>query len=198
MKKIILLAVAFVILSVQGFSQAGIKAGWNFNSSDDFSFRNFDKSNLDNKTGFHVGLLYKFKIPLTGLSIQPELVYSQNKTKFNNTASSTTGEFKLNTLKLAASLQWGIDLMLLRPYIQVVPFLGYTLDNKTTLKELEWDVEKLRYGVGLGAGLDVWKLQVSCRYNWDLGKAAQFKMPGLGTFKGNKYKNFEVSLAYFF
>lgn len=198
MKKIILLAVALVILSVQGFSQAGIKAGLNFNSSEDFSLKNFDKSNLDNKTGFHLGLLYKFKIPLTGLSIQPELMYSHNKTKFNNTATSTAGEFKLNTFKLAASVQWGIDLMLLRPYIQVVPFLGYTLDNKTTIKELEWDVEKLRYGIGLGAGLDVWKLQVSCRYNWDLGKAAEFEMPGLGSFKGNKYKNFEVSLAYFF
>lgn len=198
MKKIILLVAALMIFSIQGFSQVGIKGGMNYNSSEDFSFQNFDKSNLDNKTGFHVGLLYKFKIPLTGLSFQPELMYSQNKSKFNNPVTSNSGEFKLNTFKLAASVQWGIDLMLLRPFIQVVPFLGYTLDNKTTVKNVKWDVEKLRYGVGLGAGLDLWKLQVSCRYNWDMGKAAEFEMPGLGTFKGNKYKNFEVSLAYFF
>lgn len=196
MKKIILLLAAVMIFSVQGFSQAGIKAGLNFNSAEDFSINNSSKSNLDNKTGFHVGLLYNFKIPLTGLSIQPELMYAQNKSNLKGEAAE--GEFKLNTLKLAASVQWGIDLMLLRPFIQVVPYAGYTLNSKTTVKDLEWDVEKLRYGVGLGAGLDVWKLQVSCRYNWDLGKAEKFKMPGLGTFKGNKYETFEVSLAYFF
>ncbi len=196
MRKIILLLTAVMIFSVQGFSQAGIKAGLNFNSAEDFSIKNSGKSNLDNKTGFHIGLLYNFKIPLTGLSIQPELMYAQNKSEFKGEA--TDGEFKLNTLKAAASVQWGIDLMLLRPFIQVVPFAGYTLDNKTTVKDLKWDVEKLRYGVGLGAGLDVWKLQVSCRYNWDMGKAEEFEMPGLGNFVGKKYKNFEVSLAYLF
>ncbi len=198
MKKFILLAAAMIALSVQGFSQIGLKAGLNFNSSDDFSLQNFDKSNLDNKTGFHFGVMYKVKIPLTGITLQPELMYSQNKSEFSNKLTAKEGDFKLNTLKVAASVQWGIDLMLLRPFLQVVPFLGYTIDNKTSVENLTWDVEKLRYGIGLGGGLDLWKLQLSCRYNWDLGKAAEFEMPGLGTFKGKKYKNFEVSLAYFF
>ncbi len=196
MKRFLILVTAFILLSVQGFSQAGIKAGLNFNSAKDFSLSNFSNASLNNKTGFHVGLLYNFKIPLIGLSIQPELMYAQNKSEFKGEANS--GEFKLNTLKAAASVQWGIDLMLLRPFIQVVPFVGYTLDNKTTLKNLEWNVEKVRYGIGLGAGLDIWKLQASCRYNWDLGKIEEFKMPEIGTFKGNKYKTFEVSLAYLF
>lgn len=196
MKRFILLIAAMLILSVPGFSQVGIKAGLNFNSADDFSIKNFDKSQLDNKTGFHLGVLYKFKIPLTGISVQPELMYAHNETKFSSEVNE--GSFKLNTFKVAASLQWGLDLMLLRPFLQVVPFLGYTLDNKTTVKDLKWDVDKLRYGVGLGAGIDVWKLQLACRYNWDLGKAAEFEMPGLGSFAGKKYKNFEVSLAFFF
>lgn len=196
MRKIILLIAAVTLFSVQGFSQAGIKAGLNFNSAEALSFDNTIKSNLDNKTGFHVGLLYNFKIPLTGFSIQPELMFVQNKSEFENATKS--GEFKMNTLKAVASVQWGIDLILLRPFVQVAPYLGYTLDNKTTVKDLGWNVEKLRYGVGLGAGIDVWKLQVGCRYNWDLGKAEEFEMPGLKTFKGNKYKNFEVSVAYLF
>lgn len=196
MKRIVLLITAMLLLSVQGFSQFGIKGGLNFNSSEDFSLKEFDKSSLDNKTGFHLGLLYKFKIPLTGLSIQPELMYAQNESSFKGVNSS--GNFKLSTLKLAASVQWGLDLMLLRPFVQAVPYVGYTLDNKTSLKNLEWNVDDLRYGIGLGAGIDVWKLQLSCRYNWDLNKVSEFKIPGLGDFKGDKYKNFEVSLAFFF
>ena len=99
MRKIILLIAAVMLFSVQGFSQAGIKAGLNFNSAEALSFDNTIKSNLDNKTGFHVGLLYNFKIPLTGFSIQPELMFVQNKSEFENATKS--GEFTTSTSSIS-------------------------------------------------------------------------------------------------
>ena len=30
-------------------------------------------------------------------------------------------------------------------------------------------LRRLEYGVGVGGGLEIWKLQISARYNWDLG-----------------------------
>jgi hypothetical protein len=39
---------------------------------------------------------------------------------------------------------------------------------------------------------------VSGKYNWDLGKASEFKWDGVDTFRGSKNKGFELSVAFIF
>lgn len=214
MKKILLLVTALMLLSVPGFSQFGIKGGFNFTSFGDIDLSKDAtvKTAFEKKTGYHVGLLYKVKIPAIGLAIQPELLYSKvmgdltvagtpagnsNNTPVPPTNASST-EMKMTYLQLPVALQWGVDLMLFRPYIQAVPYIGYSFAKDNGNKDIEWDVNKFRYGVGLGAGLDIWKLQISGRYCWDLGKVADFKWQGTKTFKGGKNKGFELSLAILF
>ncbi len=203
MKRILLLVTAFLLVSVPGFSQFGIKAGYNFTSFGDIDLgKNSEYSTaFDKKTGYHVGMLYKFKIPVIGLTIQPELLYSEVKGNLSVTGpnGNTEGaDLKLSYLQLPVGLQWGLDLMLFRPFLQVVPYVGLSMADDNSLKNLEWDVNKFRYGIGLGAGIDIWKLQVSGRYSWDLGKVADFKWQGTKTFKGDKNKGFELSLALLF
>lgn len=208
MKKILLIVTALMLISVPGFSQLGIKGGFNFTSFGDIDLGKDAtfKSATEKKTGYHVGLLYKVKVPVIGLTIQPELLFSQvNSTvsimENNSTTSSpveASGDMKLSYLQLPVGLQFGVDLMLFRPFLQVVPYIGYSFANDNNSKNLEWDVNRFRYGIGLGAGLDIWKLQVSGRYCWDLGKAADFKWNGTKTFKGGKNKGFELSLALLF
>ena len=202
MKRNLLLLVAFLLVSVQGFSQFGIKAGLNFNTMGDINLSNIEKGSMDNKTGFHVGALYKMKIPLTGLSLQPELVYTQNESTLGTKSNADICDFKMKQLQLAASLQWGLDLILLRPYLQVAPYLGYVMDNNTSIKDMKWKMDELRYGIGLGAGLDIWKLQVSGKYVWDMGKASEFDSSklglGSGLLKAKKDKGFQLSVAYMF
>ena len=218
MKRILLLVTAFMLLSVQGFSQFGVKGGLNFNSFDDVKLnKDTDyKTVFEKKTGYHFGILYKTKIPLIGLTIQPELLYSQSISSITYTGENTTssyydpvagapvstvsGDMKLSYLQLPVSVQWGIDLMLFRPFIQVVPYIGCTLNSKldTGNTSLKMDTDKFQYGIGVGAGIDIWKLQVSGRYNWDLGNVADFKWMGIDTFKGGKSKGFELSLAILF
>ena len=62
-------------------------------------------------------------------------------------------------------------------------------------------------GVGLGFGLDFWKLQLSCSYKWDLGNVVQFEGQSAGDIAGeaisamkeeSKMSGVEVSLALFF
>lgn len=209
MKKILLLVTALLLVSVPGFSQFGIKAGYNFTSFGDIDLgKNSEFSTaFDKKTGYHVGLLYKVKIPAIGLTIQPELLYSEVKGTLS-LIEQTPGissyfgtvdtDLKVSYLQLPVGLQWGIDLMLFRPYLQVVPYIGLSMADDNKLKNLEWDVNKFRYGIGLGAGIDIWKLQVSGRYCWDLGQVADFKWQGTKTFKGDKNKGFELSLALLF
>lgn len=203
MKRILLLVTAFLLISVPGFSQFGIKAGYNFTSFGDIDLgKNSEYSTaFDKKTGYHVGMLYKFKIPVIGLTIQPELLYSEVKGNLSvaGPQGNTEGaDLKVSYLQLPVGLQWGLDLMLFRPFLQVVPYIGLSLSDDNSTKNLEWDVNKFRYGIGLGAGIDIWKLQVSGRYSWDLGKVADFEWQGVKTFKGDKNKGFELSLALLF
>jgi hypothetical protein len=201
MKRILLLVTAFMLLSVQGFSQFGIKGGLNFNSLEDINLKGVKDFDIGNSTGFNVGILYKIKIPLVGLAIQPELIYSQTNSSINTEIaglSNLNGDLKLGTLMLPVGLQWGIDLVLFRPFIQAVPYIGYTVNTQNKITNLNWNVDKFKYGVGLGAGLDIWKLQISGRYNWDLGDVAEFEWKGVDTFKGGKNKGFELSLAILF
>ena len=201
MKKILLLVTACMLLSLQGFAQFGIKAGLNFNKLGDIDTKGNISSVLDNKTGFHAGILYRFKVPVVGIAIQPELLYSQINGQLNflqNSSNSVKSDVSVSYLQLPVALQWGLDLVLLRPYIQVVPYVGCTISNDVKIKDIKMDTEKLNYGVGLGAGLDIWRLQVSGRYCWDLGKVADYKWNGVDTFKGGKGKGFQLSLALFF
>ena len=208
MKKILLIATALMLLSVPGFSQFGIKGGFNFTSFGDIDLGKDAtyKTAFEKKTGFHVGMLYKFKIPMIGLSIQPELLFSKVSGELSVSGNPATrssalisdSEVNISYLQLPVALQWGVDLMLFRPYLQIVPYVGVALDNATGNKNLEWDLNKFRYGIGLGAGIDIWKLQVSGRYCWDLGKVADFEWQGVKTFEGGKNKGFELSLAILF
>lgn len=205
MKRILLLVTAFLLLSVQGFSQFGVKGGFNFTSFGDIELgKDTDfKTAFEKKTGYHVGILYKAKVPLIGLSIQPELQFSQVNASLSVTETSSSSkavitDMKQTYLQLPVALQWGIDLMLFRPFIQAVPYVGISFAKDNQNKSIQWDVNKFRYGVGLGAGIDIWKLQISGKYNWDLGKVADFKWEGVKTFKGGKNKGFELSLAILF
>lgn len=206
MKKILLLVTACMLLSLQGFAQFGVKAGLNFNSLGELEKISSFTAGMEKKTGFHAGVLYRFKVPVIGLAVQPELIYSQVKGNMQlltshpgvSASDMGDGEVSVSYLQLPVALQMGLDLVLLRPYLQVVPYVGCTLANDVKIKDLKMDTEKFNYGIGVGAGIDIWRLQISGRYNWDPGKVADYKWEGVDTFKGGKSKGFQLSLALFF
>ncbi len=213
MKKLVILSLAILVsavsLNAKGF---GVKAGFNFNSMSDIKtdkLADMDKAAFSNKTGFHVGVLYKIDLPF-GLAIQPELLYSQKGGSLKADLGSVAGEkgydLKSHNLQLPVNVQWGLDLVLFRPFIMVAPYLSYAISSdmdSALSKVINWDQTKLGYGIGVGAGLDIWKFQVAGKYNWDLGKASEFKMvqnvgDAFHTLKGGKNRGFEFSLAFIF
>ena len=205
MKKLAIILSVFLLSAVSMKAQSGfgVKAGMNFNSMSDLEFNDLTRT-VNRKTGFHAGVLYKLDLPF-GFAVQPELLYVQKggsvaeqHTASSATSVSTSGDFKMHYLQLPVNLQWGLDLVLFRPFLMVSPFLSYQLSKESNISGMKWQTEKLGYGIGLGAGLDLWKFQVSGKYNWDLGKASEFKWDGVNTFKGGKNKGFELSLAFIF
>ena len=110
-------------------------------------------------TGWNVGATVQFKLPL-GFSIQPSLMYN---TKVSQVGSSTDAvDWNAEYLELPVSFQWGPDLLLFRPFVDASPYIGYALETSR-------DMEQFEYGLALGGGIEVWRLQVTCRYNWNFG-----------------------------
>ena len=144
------------------------------------SFTSIREVSTDMATGFHAGVSYKFRLPL-GFAVQPSVLYHMKSSLVEGAiADVTTFDYKMGYVEVPVSLQWGPDLLMFRPFVDVTPFVGYALNNEASGVKLQgefmskvqnkWEgVNRLEYGLGLGGGIEVWKLQLVCRYNWNFG-----------------------------
>lgn len=144
-------------------------------------------------TQWQAGLTYKFNLPL-GFHLQPALLYSVKGAE----GGISNMNLSVGYLELMASVQWGVDLILFRPFLDVSPFVGYGVNGCGSLKQM-WKegANKFEYGVGLGGGLDIWRFQVVARYNWNFGSLMKgdFAKKTLGN---ANFGGVTLSLAYFF
>ena len=170
MKKLIVV-VASLLVAVSAYAQFGVVAGVT-SSKSDLKSAIADASNI---TQYHVGVTYKMS--LGAFAIQPSILYNMKGTKMNVAElTSTELDYKTGYIEVPVQLQLGLNLGLARIYGFAEPFIGYAITNAATLsgKDLkaDWDNVKnrLEYGVGLGAGVELIKhVQVSVRYFWNLG-----------------------------
>ncbi len=163
---IALLCTAFLLNVAEVHAQkVGVMGGATFSS-----IRDLENSS---KIGWHVGGTVQFKLPL-GFSIQPSLVYNAKAAELD--LKSVSGALDMRYLELPVSFQWGPDLLIFRPFLDVSPYIGYSLSGgvalDTLLTQVEWKesiLQRFEYGLGLGGGIEVWRFQLLCRYNWNFG-----------------------------
>ena len=196
------MAVMLFCASEMSAQKYGIIGGASFTS-----IQNIDESS---KTGFSVGATAQLRLPL-GFSIQPSLVYNQKSAQVGGDVLNASMD--MGYLELPVSVQWGPDLLLFRPFLDVTPFVGYALNNTIRTEALnaveavtknEWNgVNRLSYGLGLGGGLEVWRFQLTCRYNWNFGPlfdtdGALTIKPLSETLKDKNFGGVTLSLAFMF
>ena len=133
------------------------------------SFTGIKEISVSKTTGYHAGITYKFRLPV-GFAIQPSLLYSVKGAAAGDDISSV--DFSVGYLELMPSFQWGPDLLLFRPYLDLSPYVGYGLNTKASIPEFKDTLNKFEYGVGLGVGIEIWRLQIVGRYNWNFGTIA--------------------------
>lgn len=158
---------AFFAISASAQFNYGVIGGATFSSAKTGEWK------LTKDTQYHVGATFRISLPL-GFAVQPSVMY---QVKGTNVPSSVEGvssfDYTAGYLEVPVSLQWGPDLLILRPYFECVPFFGYALNNKykgdESLKNNWTGLNRWEYGVGLGAGVEVWHFQISARYNWNFG-----------------------------
>jgi len=165
MKKIILsmMVVACSLSPINAQFHFGIKGGVTF---DNFSYKDDKKElSIDRATGWQAGVLLQVKVPVIGIGVQPEVLYTVHKAHVTN----AVGKDEMNSIsyvEVPINLQWGPSIPLLRPYVEVGPYFGYAVSIKGD--ELKDRIEKTDWGIGVGIGLEVWKFQLGARYTWGL------------------------------
>ena len=165
MKKIAFLLVSLLLLGGVAANAQGVivKAGFNYTNASSV------QDLKSGKTGWQFGAGFQTE-SWTGFSLQPELIY-----KVKGVTLEDATKVSMNYVELPVNIQWGPDLLIARPFIFASPFLGYNIGTKfskeTTLADtINRNFHRFEYGLGLGLGINVWKLQITGKYNWNFGQ----------------------------
>lgn len=193
---ILLCFAAGTTVSAQGLI---IKGGLNYTNVD-LEGKNFK---FDDGTGWHFGAGFQ-TASMMGFSLQPELLYSVQGIKLIDGAVEV--QKKSSYLELPVNIQWGIDLIAAKPFIMVTPRIAYNLKNwanKETTNSLltQFINEKtnLEFGIGVGAGLNVWKLQITAKYEWNFGHVSSIEEYLANAKEANKsIGNLQISVGFRF
>jgi len=173
-KKLALLCAVFVLMIGTNISARAeglvIKGGLSYSNMGISSIANQD---FRNYTGWHFGVGYQTG-RLLGFSLQPELLYNAKGIKGKD-ANGNDFSIRTNYLEIPVNIQWGLDLIVARPFLMLTPVFGYNLKNvgsiaeNPTINTIIDNIQRGEFGLGVGAGIDVWKLQITARYNWSFG-----------------------------
>ena len=175
MKKIII-TLLFACASIYSFSQAqfavGIKAGPNFAKIDTDASAG---ENYNNRTGWHAGAFVLIRGEKVGF--QPEIIFSQQGSKFKYNASSPSLKQNFSYVNIPLIVKFytvaGLNL-------QVGPQIGLLTSAERedfttgasgpiTKEDVKDDLKKTDISLALGLGWDLpFGLSIDGRYNWGL------------------------------
>ena len=213
MKRLFLMAVAAVAVMVSGLNanaqvRFGVLGGFTSSST------KAENINTESVSLYHAGVAAKVSLPYN-LAIQPQLIYQVKGTAVSKSAAGVTAsaDTKVGYVEVPVQIQWGPDLIVCRPYVLAEPFVGYALNVKATksiasiqtvindFKDLNLNL--FEYGVGVGAGIEFWRLQLSAKYFWNFGQLSNETKEIAGQVYdaisgGKSFSGINVSLALFF
>ncbi len=175
----------------------GVKGGLNLSK---ISFSEPDLKG-DNQTGWFIGPMAEFTIPLVGIGVDAAALYSQSKLAVDSSHPKAT----LKTIEIPVNLKWTFGLgSTLGVYLAAGPKFGFNVGNKNIGDFVKWDLEKSNTSFNVGAGLKLIKhLQLGVNYNFALSDVAVYDAT-IESSSSNaeplKVKNnsWQVSLAYIF
>jgi hypothetical protein len=206
MKKKLVIVLALVLLggmSAQAQFKWGIKAGLNM-SKVSFSGDAKDIYNaaVENATGFQVGPMVEFTVPIIGIGLDAAVMYSQVGMKLPSLGDNLSVAYKTlkaNTLYIPVNLKYKLTFLdVVGVYGALGPYANFKLSDN--LKN-QWESKSFGAGLNFGIGVELLKhLQVGV--NYQLGLTEDFSSLTLGSaaneaFKG-KTRNWTVSAAYLF
>ena len=180
MKKVFSVLMVAVALMMAAPAQAqlikfGVKGGLNMTKLDAEGLKS------DNSTGFFIGPMAEFTLPIVGLGIDGAVMFSQRG----------KDEFKQQGLEIPVNLKFSFGLgSMLGAYVAAGPDFFY---NFKDLKVEGGEAKKAQVALNLGVGVKLLrKLQVGVNYQIPMGNS--FELGNVDV----KNKTWQASLAYMF
>jgi hypothetical protein len=171
MKKIILLCFLFLGWSQTSQSQldVGLKAGINYNNNGNATFTSAGNdliNGAESRSGFHAGLWFRGKIPVIGLYIRPEIVFTQVKSVYVYEEIVTDYQFKkIDVPVLIGKKFLGFATAFIGPSFQ------YILEDNFQFSDISSGTfDKFSVGLQTGFGVEFGKLGLDVRWERGLTK----------------------------
>ncbi len=208
MRKLIAICVVAALSLVSAFTadagRFGVKAGVNVTNLD-------VQAGIPPVLGYSAGLTWQWNLPL-GFAIQPDLLYHVKASRLSEINSETFG---MGYVELPVNLQWGLRFAQdnVRVFAQASPFIGYAIAQSGEINPIrtgnaeidgalsssgldKWtNINRFSYGAGLGLGVQLWGLQVTAQYTWNLGQLVNIKDTSLSDFNDKNFGGYVVSVA---
>ena len=198
MKKIFAVAALMLLIAVPASAQLsyGIKGGLNITRPS----LDLNVVSADNQTGFFVGPMVEFTVPIIGVGVDASLLYNNKGMKFTDVTSGKDLNQTLQYIDIPINLKYTYGLgSIAGVFVTTGPQFSFNIGSKKlnwgdyTLKSSEFS-----WNVGLGAKL-LGHLQLGYNYNIAVGKTADLEWPiGSGTIKKLKNNTHQIWLAYMF
>lgn len=181
-------------LPAQAQIHFGVKGGLNLSKAS-FSKNDFKK---DNFTGFFIGPMAEFNIPVVGLGVDAALLFAQRGVTVSATGSPET-TIKQNGIDIPVNLKYTIGLgSMLGVYLTAGPDFYFDFAKDKKYENGDIDKKKTQVGINIGAGVKLLShLQVGANYNIPLSDTGKVIVNG-EEINSYKTKTWQVSVAYIF
>lgn len=191
------LGLSFPAFSQNVFTHFGLEGGIAVNKFTDF--QNFQEKGI---AGWHAGMTLLTKLP-GFFALQPTVEFERSCSRIT-LDDGRVGTMNIDAVDVPIAVQWGPDLGICRIFIEAVPYVGFNIDGKSYNKyDNDWEnvkdyLKTTQFGLGVGGGLDVWRIQLGIRYSWAFGNWATMTSDNPFKDLDGKKKGITITLAYFF
>ena len=148
----------------------------------------------ENTAGFFIGPMVDFKLPVVGLGLGVEALYSQSASKITEEGEGSLEH--VHSIQIPVNLKWNIGLgRMFGIFFNAGPQFGFNLGHPN-----HYDTKSCVISANLGGGLNLFgHLQVGVHYNWGLSKLGSYETPDVADEYIKIRKNgWNISLAYLF
>lgn len=199
MRKLVVVVMALFV-TISASARFGIVAGLTSTRTD----LEEAYADIKNATQYHAGFVYNFDLPL-GFSIQPGLLYNVKGASISDVQDGEKFSLYVNTgsLELPVRVGWGINLLLVEPFVFAEPYIGYAITNEVSTGsgsvENALKGDRFNYGVSLGAGVTVFDfIGLTVKYCWDMGAVTSFNKDDFSTLNVGNSNGIMASLTIYF
>jgi len=220
MKKAIASIFLFVLLGLTSTAvaqvQLGVKGGVNISSVSNYNkaFKSDLLSSdidvkIDNKqkTGFNVGLFAQIDVAYTNFFIQPELLFTSQGAKANESYKTELGgidfvndndhSITLNYFQVPIYLGYKLDLIVMDFIVGAGPYFAYGLWASDDLFD-DKAFQRFDAGLALIAGFEISRLQITAGYDLGLTNGGKDKFWDGKKSSSLRNRNFKIGIGYFF